>query len=79
MRVLAVGEPVRVTAEIPSFWHCMGRIIQIVEPFVSTEQTKARAFFEMPLYFVKLDDGRKFRFRGRDLESLTTLSRMSVR
>jgi hypothetical protein len=71
MKALTLGEPVRVTAGIPSFWHCIGRIIQIVEPFVSTEQTKAMALFEMPLYFVRLEDGRRFRFRGRDLEPLT--------
>jgi len=71
MKTLTLGEPVRVTAGIPSFRHCMGRIIQIVEPFVSTDQAKARALFEMPLYFVRLEDGRRFRFRGRDLEPVT--------
>ena len=79
MKALSLGESVRITAGIPSFWHCIGRIIQIVEPLVSTEQMKAMAFFEMPLYFVRLEDGRRFRFRGRDLEPLTISDKMAVR
>jgi hypothetical protein len=34
MKTLTIGERVRVTAGIPSFWRHAGRIVQIVEPFV---------------------------------------------
>ncbi len=67
MKTLTVGKRVRVTSGVPSFWHHVGRIVQIVEPFVS-EQMKEKALLEMPLYAVRLEDGRSFRFRGRDLE-----------
>ena len=70
MKSLTIGEQVCITAGIPAFWHCTGRIVEIVQPFVSDEATKARALFEMRLYSVRLEDGRKFRFRGRDLEPL---------
>ncbi len=64
---LSIGERVRITSGIPSFWHHVGRVIQIVEPFV-TEHMKEKALLELPLYSVRLEDGRSFRFRGRDLE-----------
>jgi hypothetical protein len=67
MKALAVGERVRVTSSIPSFWRQVGKIIQIVEPFV-TQENKERVLREMPLYAVRLEDGRSFRFRGQDLE-----------
>jgi len=67
MTPLTLGQRVRIISGIPSFWHHFGRIVQILEPFV-TETMKDRAFFEMPLYSVRLEDGRNFRFRGRDLE-----------
>jgi len=67
MRKLTIGERVRIISSAPSFWHHVGRIVQIVEPFVK-ETMKEQAFLELPLYFVRLDDGRSFRFRGRDLE-----------
>jgi hypothetical protein len=69
MRALTIGERVLVTAGIPAFWHRPGRIIQIVEPFVR-EEVKLNCLFEMPVYYVRLDDGRSFRFRGRDLEPI---------
>jgi len=69
MRALTVGERVRVTAGIPQFWHRPGRIVRITEPFVR-EEMKSDCLLEMPLYYVRLDDGRSFRFRGRDLEPL---------
>ena len=67
MKVLTVGERVRVTSSIPSFWRQIGKIVQILEPFVF-EQNKEQVLREMPLYSVRLEDGRSFRFRGRDLE-----------
>jgi hypothetical protein len=70
MKPLTIGERVRVTSGIPSFWHHLGRVIQILEPFVN-EQMKDKALLEMPLYSVRLEDGRRFRFRGRDLERVS--------
>ena len=69
MNSLTIGERVRITSGIASFWHHVGRIVQIVEPFVVANM-KERALLEMPLYFVRLEDGRSFRFRGRDLEPM---------
>ena len=70
MNTLSVGEQVCIIAAIPAFWHCTGRIIDIIEPFVSSGDMKAKALLEMRLYSVRLTDGRRFRFRGRDLEPL---------
>ena len=70
MRILNVGERVRIMSTIPSFERRMGRVIQITEPFVRNERMKEEALLEMPLYSVRLDDGRHGRFRGRDLEVL---------
>jgi len=67
MKALTVGERVRVTSSIPSFWRQVGKIVRIVEPFVA-QQNKEQVLLEMPLYSVRLEDGRSFRFRGRDLE-----------
>jgi hypothetical protein len=69
MKALTIGERVRITSGIPTFWRHVGRIVQIVEPFV-TEQMKEKALLELPLYSVRLEDGRSFRFRGRDLEPM---------
>jgi len=74
MKNLTIGEQVSITAGIPAFWRCTGWIIGIIEPFVRDEETKARALFEMRLYSVRLEDGRKFRFRGRDLEPVAARS-----
>jgi hypothetical protein len=68
MKSLAVGEQVCITTAIPAFWQCTGRIVEILEPFVTTAEMKAKALMEMRLYSVRLSDGRRFRFRGRDLE-----------
>ncbi len=67
MKALAIGQRVRITSSVPTFWHHIGRVVQIVEPFVASTM-KEKALLELPLYSVKLDDGRSFRFRGRDLE-----------
>ena len=69
MKPLSIGERVRIMSGIPSFWHHVGRIMQIIEPFV-TAHMKEKALLELPLYAVRLEDGRSFRFRGRDLERL---------
>ena len=64
MKPLTIGERVRIT----SFDAIqIGRIIEIIEPFV-VPQLKGRAFLELPVYSVRLDDGRSAQFRGRDLE-----------
>ena len=68
MKKLRVGQRVCIKAGIPSFWHCTGGIVDIAEPFVRDIAMKASALFELRLYSVRLDDGRSFRFRGRDLE-----------
>jgi hypothetical protein len=68
-KTLTIGERVRVIAGIPSFWRHVGRIVNIVEPFVG-ETMKEACLLELPLYRVRLDDGRSFRFRGRDLEPM---------
>ena len=70
MKTLNIGERVRVTAGIPSFWRHVGRIVQIVEPFVR-ESMKEACLLELPLYRVRLDNGRSFRFRGHDLEPMS--------
>jgi len=69
MKALTIGERVRVTAGIPSFWRHVGRIVQIVDLFVG-ESMKEVCLLELLLYRVRLDDGRSFRFRGRDLEPM---------
>jgi hypothetical protein len=69
MKPLTIGERVRITSSIPSFWDHVGRITEVIEPFVVT-QLKEKALQELPLYSVRLEDGRNFRFRGRDLQRL---------
>ena len=78
MNNLKVGERVRVTAGIPSFESRTGRIIHIIEPGATNAGRKAEALLEMPLYSVRFDDGRSFRFRGRDLRSLMVLAQVAV-
>lgn len=69
MKSLAIGERVRVTSSIPTFSDHVGRVVQIIEPFV-LPQLKEMALQELPLYSVRLEDGRSFRFRGRDLRRI---------
>ena len=73
MKSLRVGQRVCVNAGIPAFWHCTGGIVAIAEPLVRDIALTASALFELRLYSVRLDDGRSFRFRGRDLEPLRTI------
>ena len=70
MNTLRVGQRVCINAGIPGFWHCTGGIIAVAEPFVRDIAMKATALLELRLYSVRLDDGRHFRFRGRDLEAI---------
>jgi len=70
MNRLRIGQRVYIKAGIPAFWHCTGGIVDIAEPFVRDRDMKATALFELRLYSVRLDDGRSFRFRGRDLEAI---------
>jgi hypothetical protein len=67
MKTLTIGERVRVTSGIPSFCRHVGKIVQILQPFV-TSPMKEQALLQLPVYFVRLEDGRNFRFRGCDLE-----------
>jgi hypothetical protein len=69
MKALSIGERVRIISSIPAFWDHIGRVVQIIEPFVLS-QLKDMALQELPLYAVRLEDGRSFRFRGRDLERM---------
>ena len=66
MEPLKIGERVRVLSNIPSSLDHVGRIVQILEPFVAS-QLKEQAFLELPVYSVRLEDGRNLQFRGRDL------------
>ena len=77
MNELNIGETVLVIADVPTFTCHTGRIVSIAEPFVRDEAMKNKALREMPLYRVRLDDGRSFRFRGRDL--LVKQSRLEPR
>ena len=64
MKRLSIGERVRVTSTVSDH---VGRIVEIIEPFV-VAQSKDRALLELPVYSVRLEDGRNLRLRGRDLE-----------
>ncbi len=68
MKRLSIGERVRVTSCVPDH---VGRIVDIIEPFVAP-QLKDRALMELPVYAVRLEDGRSIRYRGRDLERLAS-------
>ena len=70
MTSLRLGERVRIAAGIPAFDGRVARVILISQPAAKTEPTRSEALREMPHYSVLLDDGRSFRFRGRDLEPL---------
>jgi hypothetical protein len=62
-----VGEKVKVLSDIPGFHLQQGTIDGITKPFVADERSAEDAFREMRLYLVRLDDGRHFRFRGKEL------------
>jgi hypothetical protein len=67
MTPFKVGEKVRVVSEIPGFHMRHGTIDGITQPFVVDERSREDALRELRLYMVRLDDGRHFRFRGKEL------------
>lgn len=67
MTRLHVGGKVQIVSAIPGFHLQRGIVAAITEPFVSGDQAKEEALRELRLYVVKLDDGRHFRFRGKEL------------
>lgn len=68
MTKLHVGGKVQITSAIPGFHLQKGIVTAITEPFVKGEQAKEEALLELRLYVVRLEDGRHFRFRGKDLQ-----------
>jgi len=70
MKPLTIGERVRLKSSALSATDGVGRIVQIIEPFV-LPQLKDRALMELPMYSVRLDDGRSLQIRGRDLVRMT--------
>ena len=64
---LHIGGKVQIISAIPGFHLQKGVVAAITEPFVSGEQAKEEALRELRLYVVRLDDGRHFRFRGKEL------------
>jgi hypothetical protein len=74
MSRLHVGGKVQITSDIPGFHLQKGTIAEITQPFVSGEQAKEEALRELRLYVVRLDDGRHFRFRGKELLPSETAS-----
>lgn len=68
MTKLRVGGRVQIISAIPGFHLQKGIIASVTVPFVTGEQ-REEALRELRLYVVELEDGRHFRFRGRDLES----------
>ena len=67
MTTFKVGEKVRIVSEIPGFHLHRGIIDGITQPYVMDERSRDDALREMRLYVVRLDDGRHFRFRGKEL------------
>ena len=67
MTKLRVGGRVQVTSAIPGFYLQKGVIASITVPFVTGEQ-REEALRELRLYVVELEDGRHFRFRGKELQ-----------
>jgi len=67
MSRLRVGGKVQIVSAIPGFHLQKGTVAEITEPYVSGERAKEEALRELRLYVVRLDDGRHFRFRGKEL------------
>ena len=67
MTRLQIGGKVQIISAIPGFHLQKGIVAEITEPFVSGDQAKEEALRELRLYVVRLDDGRHFRFRGKEL------------
>ncbi len=69
MTKLHIGGKVQIISAMPGFHLQTGIVAAITEPFVSDEKAKEEALRELRLYVVRLDDGRHFRFRGKELLS----------
>lgn len=67
MARLQIGGRVQIISAIPGFHLQEGIVASITEPFVTTERAKEEALLELRLYLVRLNDGRHFRFRGKEL------------
>ena len=67
MTKLHIGGKVQIISAMPGFHLQTGVVAAITEPFVSGEKAKEEALRELRLYVVRLDDGRHFRFRGKEL------------
>ena len=67
MEHFCVGARVEILAMTPEFYRRRGTITAVTEPLVADERSRQEAFRELRLYNVRLDDGRKFRFRGKEL------------
>jgi hypothetical protein len=67
MTRLHIGGKVQVVSAIPGFHLQKGVVSAITEPFVTGDQAREEALRELRLYVVRLDDGRHFRFRGKEL------------
>lgn len=67
MARLHIGEKVQIISAIPGFHLQEGIVASITEPFVSGENAREEALSELRLYVVRLNDGRHFRFRGKEL------------
>jgi hypothetical protein len=67
MASLQIGKEVQIISLIPGFYLQKGIISAITQPFVKDERSKEEALRELRLYQVRLEDGRHFRFRGKDL------------
>ena len=67
MSRLQIGGKVQVISAIPGFHLNQGIVSGITQPFVADERSKEIALQELRLYDVRLDDGRHFRFRGKEL------------
>jgi hypothetical protein len=81
MTRLHIGGKVQIVSAIPGFHLQKGIVAAITEPFVSDERAREEALRELRLYIVRLDDGRHFRFRGKELladEGETTMPSPSL-
>jgi hypothetical protein len=67
MTRLHIGGKVQVVSAIPGFHLQKGTVSAITEPFVTGDGAREEALRELRLYVVRLDDGRHFRFRGKEL------------
>jgi hypothetical protein len=69
MTRLHIGGKVQVVSAIPGFHLKKGIVSAITEPFVAGDREREEALRELRLYVVRLDDGRHFRFRGKELSA----------